>query len=158
MKQALGRGAFPAMERKDIYMMTGLVDKIANKVEKASDVVVYQRPDVPEDYKETLREIFETIVKTFRLFQEAVRLFGPCETLQAFGSLATIRQKIAAISIMESEIDDKECAIMRAIFRSELPLARKIQLERFVQWITEISDVIEDTAHRLDLLVIRERI
>ena len=59
---------------------------------------------------------------------------------------------------MESEIDDKECAIMRTIFRSELPFARKIQLERFVRQITEISDVIEDASNRLDVLVIRERI
>ena len=151
-------GAFPAIERKDIYMMTGVVDKIANKVEKASDVVAYQSPDVPEDYKQTLHEIVETIVKMFRLFQEAVRLFAPCEILQAFDNLATIREKITAIGIMESEIDDKECAIMRTIFRSGLPLIHKIQLERFVQWITEISDVIEDAADRLDVLVIRERI
>ncbi|MCK4425522.1 MAG: DUF47 family protein, partial [Deltaproteobacteria bacterium] len=127
-------------------------------VEKASDVVAYESPDVPEDYKQTLHEIVETIVKMFRLFQEAVRLFAPCETLQAFDNLATIRQKIAAIGIMESEIDDKECAMMRTIYRSGLPLARKIQLERFVQWITEISDVIEDASDRLDVLVIRERI
>ena len=59
---------------------------------------------------------------------------------------------------MESEIDDKECAIMRTIFRSELPFARKIQLERFVRQITEISDVIKNAAHRLDILVTRERI
>jgi len=151
-------GAFPAIERKDIYMMTGVVDKIANKVKKASDLVAYQSPDVPEDYKQTLHEIVETIVKMFRIFREAVRLFAPFETLHAFDNLATIREKIAAIGIMESEIDEKECAIMRTIYHSGLPLIHKIHLERFVRQITEISDVIEDAAHRLDILVIRERV
>ena len=151
-------GAFLSMERKDIYMMARFVDKIANKVGTASDVVVYQGLDVPEDCKETLHEIFETIAKMFCIFQEAVRLFSPSETLQASDNLATIREKVTAIGVMESEIDDKEYTMMRTIFRSELPLAHKIHLERFVRQITEVSDVIGDAAGRLDVLVISERI
>jgi len=151
-------GAFLPMEREDIYMTSEFVDKIANKVEKASDVVAYQGPDVPEDCKQTLHEIVETIAKMFRIFQEAVRLFVPSEVLQASENLAAIRDKITAIGVMESEIDDKECVMMRTIFHSELPLANKIQLERFVRRVTEISDVIEDAADSLYVLVIRERI
>ena len=40
-------GAFLPIDRKDIFMMTESVDKIPNKAESASDVVVYQRPEVP---------------------------------------------------------------------------------------------------------------
>jgi uncharacterized protein Yka (UPF0111/DUF47 family) len=87
-----------------------------------------------------------------------VGLFAPFETLHGADNLATIREKITAIGIMESEIDDKECAIMRTIYHSGLPLIHKIHLERFVRQITEISDVIEDASDRLDVLVIRMRI
>ena len=39
-------GAFLPIERKDIYMLTEFIDKIANRCESASDVVVYQTPEV----------------------------------------------------------------------------------------------------------------
>ena len=151
-------GAFLPIERKDIFMMAEFVDKIANNAETASDVVVYQSPEVPEDYKKILHEMIETMAEMFRVFLDAVRLFGPYDPLNTHDVLAAIREKIRAIGVMESEIDKKEEALMRTIFRSELPLANKIQLERFVRRVTEISDVIEDAADRLYVLVIRERI
>jgi len=155
---SLYSGAFLPMERKDVYMMTESIDKIANKAETASDVVVYQCPEVPNDYKGDLHDIVETIAGMFKTFREAALKFTPDDSLQTEGNLAAIREKITTIGVMESEVDKKEEALLRTIFRSELPLANKIQLERFVRHITAISDVIEDAADRLYVLVIRERI
>lgn len=151
-------GAFLPIERKDVYMMTESVDKIANKAETASDAVVYQRPEISDDYKKALHEIIETMCEMFRVFQEAAVLFGRGEALQTAEDLAIIREKITAIGVMESQIDKQEEALMRTLFRSELPLANKVQLERFMRRITEISDVIEDAADRLYILIIRDRI
>jgi len=151
-------GAFLPIERKDIYMMTEFVDKIANKAETAADVVVYQSPEVPEDYVKTLREIIETIMEMFSIFQDAVRLFAPYDALQVHDVLAAIKEKIRTIGVMESEIDRKEEALLMTIFHSDLPLANKIQMDRFLRRVTEISDVIEDAGDRLYVLVIRERI
>ncbi|OEU52210.1 MAG: hypothetical protein BA872_05360 [Desulfobacterales bacterium C00003060] len=151
-------GAFLPIERKDVYMMTESIDKIANKAETASDVVVYQRPEVGEDYEKTLREIVETMMEMFRIFQVAAALFGPDDALQEHDKLAIIREKMNLVGVMESEIDKKEEALMKTIFHSALPLANKIQLERFLRRVTDISDVIEDAADRLYILVIRERI
>lgn len=151
-------GAFLPIARKDIYILTEYVDEIANKAEAASDMIVSQRPNVPDDYKKVLQEIVEITSKMFGVFQEAVALFEPYETLQADDSLAAIREKITSIGVMESEVDNLEETLMRTIFQSDLPLANKIQLERFLRRITHISDVIEDAAERLYVLVIRERI
>ncbi len=151
-------GAFLPIARKDIYMLTEYVDEIANKAEAASDMIVSQRPNVPDDYKKVLQEIVEITSKMFGVFQEAVAHFEPYETLQADDSLAAIKEKITSIGVMESEVDNLEETLMRTIFQSDLPLANKIQLERFLRRITHISDVIEDAAERLYVLVIRERI
>ena len=59
---------------------------------------------------------------------------------------------------MESEIDQEEEALLRTIFHSDLALAHQLQLESFLRRITEISDVIEDAADRLYILVISEKI
>jgi predicted phosphate transport protein (TIGR00153 family) len=151
-------GAFLPIERKDIYMLSEFVDKIANKAETASDVVVFQRPDVPESYKEGFRKILKTIDKMFRFLQEAVRLFAPDEILDSHETLPEIREHISAIGVMESEVDKEEEALMRTIFSSELTLSQKIQLERFLRRVAEVSDVIEDAADRLHILVIGEKI
>jgi predicted phosphate transport protein (TIGR00153 family) len=151
-------GAFLPMERKDVYMMTEAIDKIANKAETASDVVVYQCPEVPNDYKGDLYDVVETMGNMFQTLREAALKYTPDDSLQTESNLAAIREKISKIGVMESEVDKKEEALLRAIFRSELPLANKIQLERFVRRVTAISDVIEDAADRLYVLVIRERI
>lgn len=151
-------GAFLPIERKDVYMMTEFVDKIANTAEAASDVLVFQQLRLPEEYKDGLLDIVETVAKMLRILREAVRLFALKETLQADDNLAPIREKITTIGVMESEIDKHEEALMRSIFGSELPLANKLQLEIFLRRITDISDVIEDASDRLYILVIRERI
>jgi len=59
---------------------------------------------------------------------------------------------------MESEIDQKEEALIRDIFSSDLPLAQKMQLETFLRRTTSISDEIEDAADRLNVLLIGEKI
>lgn len=151
-------GAFLPIERKDIYILSEYVDKIANKAETASDVVVYQHPDVPDAYKEAFRKIIKTLDKMFRFLQEAVRLFSLEETLESHEILTEIREHISAVGVMESEIDREEEALMRAIFSSELPLSQKMQIERFLRRIAEVSDVIEDAADRLHILVIGENI
>jgi predicted phosphate transport protein (TIGR00153 family) len=151
-------GAFLPIERKDIYILSEYVDKIANKAETASDIVVYQNPDVPNAYKEAFRKIIKTLDKMFRFLQEAVRLFSLEETLESHEILTEIREHISAVGVMESEIDREEEALMRAIFSSELPLSQKMQIERFLRRIAEVSDVIEDAADRLHILVIGENI
>jgi len=151
-------GAFLPIERKDIYMMTDCVDEIANKAETASDIVVYQSPEVPEAYVKTLREIVEIIMEMFHTFQEAVKFYEPYDALQSHDVLATIKEKINFIGVMESKIDKMEEALLITIFHSDLPLANKIQMESFLRRIAKISDVIEDAADRLYILVIRERI
>lgn len=151
-------GAFLPIERKDIYMMTDCVDEIANKAETACDVVVYQSPEVPEAYVKTLREIVKIIIEMFCVFQDAVKLYEPYDALQVHDVLAAIKEKINSIGVMESEIDKKEEALLITIFHSDLPLANKIQMESFLRRVAEISDVIEDAADRLYVLVIRERI
>jgi predicted phosphate transport protein (TIGR00153 family) len=158
IRDCLYSGAFLPIARKDVYMLTEFVDKIANKAEAVSDVLVYQSPEVPDHYKNPLRVIMETISEMFAIFKEGVALLVPYDSLRVEDKLATIRERIATIGIMESEVDEQEEALMRALFHSDLPLSNKMQLESFLRRITDISDVMEDAADRLYVLVIRERI
>jgi predicted phosphate transport protein (TIGR00153 family) len=151
-------GAFLPIERKDIYILSEAIDKIANKAETASDLVVFQTPEIPELYKDHFQKIADIIEKMFRFFEESIILFAFDDTLGSAKDLATIRENISSIGILESEIDKEEEFLLRNIFQSDLTLSHKLQMEGFVRRVTDISDVIEDAADRLYILVISEKI
>jgi len=151
-------GAFLPLARKDVYMLSEAVDEIANTAEKASDTVVFQRPEVPTHYMGGFFEIIETTITMYKSFREAVGKFMPDETFHDYGHLPFIREKISSVIDMESEIDQKEEALIRDIFSSDLALAQKMQLELFLRRMTSISDQIEDAADRLNVLLIGEKI
>ena len=88
-----------------------------------------------------------------RVFDETVKPDAEVELSNAVRLTSRARRGTVGVSAMT----DYE-ALMRAIFLSDLPLANKIQLEAFLRRVTGISDVIEDAADRLYILVIRERI
>ena len=151
-------GAFLPIERKDIYILSEAIDKIANKAETASDVVVFQGPSLLDAHKKSLRSIVEIIEKMFRYLEEAIGLFSFDATWDSAEDLTTIRENIAQVGILESQIDKDEEVLLRTLFQSDLDMAHKIQLEGFFRRITDISDVIEDAADRLYVLVISEKI
>jgi uncharacterized protein Yka (UPF0111/DUF47 family) len=63
-----------------------------------------------------------------------------------------IRERLTTVGITESTIDDVEWKLTRQIFTSSLSLANKIHLNQFIETLTEISDQIEDTGDRLEIL------
>jgi len=155
---SLFSGAFLPLARKDIYMLSEAIDEIANTAERASDTVVFQRPQVPSPYIEAFFEIIEDTIAMYRCLREAVGRFMPDETFHDYDHLPFIREKISLVIDMESKIDHKEEKILREIFASDLSLAQKIQLEALLRRITSISDEIEDAADRLNVLLIGEKI
>ncbi len=155
---SLFSGAFLPLVRKDIYILSESIDEIANSAEKASDMVVFQRPEVPPEYADRILDIVGATMEMFRNFREAIARFLPGEDLGETSEYQFIHEAISDLIDMESTIDKKEEMLMRDIFRSEMPLAQKIQLERCVQRITAISDKIEDAADRLNVLIISEKL
>ena len=155
---SLFSGAFLPLARKDIYMLSEAIDEIANTAERASDTLVFQRPEVPSHYMESFFEIIEDTMAMYQGLCEAIGRYMPDETFHDYDHLPFIREKISSVIDMESEIDHKEEKILREIFSSPLPLAQKMQLEALLRRIASISDEIEDAADRLNVLLIGEKI
>ena len=151
-------GAFLPLARKDIYMLSQAIDEIANSAERASDTIVFQQPEIPSSYLDGFINIVKETYEMFISFQEAVSKFMPDEFFHDYNHVNFIREKIYTIIEMESEIDHKEESLIREIYASDLPLARKNQLETLLRRITSISDEIEDAADNLNILLIGEKI
>jgi uncharacterized protein Yka (UPF0111/DUF47 family) len=59
---------------------------------------------------------------------------------------------------MEQESDETYNTIKKAIFKSDLPLANKLQLDSFINRITEIADIAEDCADELLIFTLKRDI
>lgn len=152
----LHQGAFLPILRKDIFKLAYAVDKVANAGESFCDFCLSQRPDIPLNFHEAFLDITHANIEMFPLLREAVEIIK----LGSFGWAgeggSSFPELIKKISIEESSIDDLEWKLTRDIFRSDLPLANKMHLHEFLNHITIISDLIEDVADRISLMITRE--
>ncbi|MDR7554239.1 MAG: DUF47 family protein [Armatimonadota bacterium] len=144
----LYRGAFLPVARPDIHDFAERVDMIADAAEVTCDFLLGQRPEIPAEYAESLREIVRLTRETFAALHEAVTLY------LTGGDQGAIRERLKQVGITESTIDDHEWKLTRQIFTSTLPLAARMHVKAFLEALTEISDDVEDAGDRLEILLI----
>ncbi|MDR7420740.1 MAG: DUF47 family protein [Armatimonadota bacterium] len=142
----LYRGAFLPIFRADIHEFVEQMDRIADRAEEATDFLLGQRPEVPVEFHEMLRLIPQHTQEAFVALHDAVTTFF------STGDERVIRDRLKIVGVTESTIDDVEWKLTRQIFTAELPLVGKVHVKQFLTSLTEISDQIEDTGDRLELL------
>ena len=152
----LQKGAFIPLIRKDILQAISAVDKVGNAAESTCDFCLSQRPDIPRIFRSAFEDITHANVEMFPNLKAAIDILE----LGTFG-MATDKDTdfydiVRNISVEESNIDDLEWKLTREIFSSDLPLANKIHLHALLNHITRISDLIEDVADRIQIMITRE--
>ena len=142
----LYRGAFLPIFRSDIHDFVERMDMIADAAETTCDFLLGQRPEIAGEYADSLKQILALTQGAYAALRDAVMTFF------SSGDEKTIRERLTTVGITESEIDAIEWTLTRQIFTSSLALANKIHLNQFIETLTEISDQIEDTGDRLEIL------
>jgi predicted phosphate transport protein (TIGR00153 family) len=142
----LYRGAFLPIFRSDIHGFVERMDMVADAAETTCDFLLGQRPELGAELAEPLRQIAERTQTAFAALHEAVTTFF------SSGDERVLRDRLRIVGVTESEIDDIEWKLTRQIFTSGATLADKIHLKQFLETLTEISDQIEDTGDRLEIL------
>ncbi len=152
----LQQGAFMPLIRKEIFQVISGVDKVANAAESTCDFCLSQRPDIHQKFRGAFEDIVRANVEMFSDLKAAVDILK-LGTFGMAGDMDTNFYTIAEkISKSESNIDDLEWKLTRDIFSSELPLANKMHLHELLNHICRISDLIEDVADRIQLMITRE--
>jgi hypothetical protein len=142
----LYRGAFLPIFRSDIHDFIEHMDMVADAAETTCDFLLGQRPEIPGQFAELLKQILRHTQDAYTALHEAVTSFFSAAEEHL------IRERLTTVGITESTIDDIEWKLTRQIFTSDLSLAGKIHLNQFIETLTEISDQIEDTGDRLEIL------
>jgi len=152
----LQQGAFMPLIRKDVFQVISAVDKVANAAESTCDFCLSQRPHIYEEFRGAFEDIVRANVDMFPDLNAAVEILK-LGTFGVAGDTDTNFYDIAQkISVSESNVDELEWKLTRDIFSSDLPLANKMHLHELLNHISKISDLIEDVADRIQIMITRE--
>ncbi len=139
-------GALLPASRRDLLEVIEQVDRLANAAESILDYLLFQKPDIPAELAEILLEI---VHKTGEIFE---RVESMIEHL--FSDLSQLHADTQAIEKIEGEIDQRERAVIKRLFKMDLDLAKKIQLHGLVERLVEISDRAEDLSDHIDIIAV----
>lgn len=143
-------GPFLPSTRSDLISIATSCDKIANKCEDVAKLMVYQRFFFPAACNAPINEIVEITKKQFELLKSAVsQLFGK------FNTLVKNHAILDDIRGLESQVDSVEEQVYQQIFdMDELALSQKLQAVNFLDIICDISDIIENVADQIQIMLI----
>lgn len=147
-------GAFLPNLRQDIHVLVDELDKIADRAEACCDMILGQRPEIPEEFEKDFLEVARESWASYAPLKDAIQnLFSEKRV-----DIGFIREKIKEVGIKESDVDNLEWKLTRRIFTSDRPLAHKLHLRHWLEEITGISDRAEDASDWVNSLIFRTRI
>ncbi|MBQ6929243.1 MAG: DUF47 family protein [Oscillospiraceae bacterium] len=152
MIDSLSDGAYLPSTREDIISIGTSCDKIANKCEYVAKTIVFQRFDFPEEFSQDIVDILSITKQQFEILEDAIgMLFQKMSALQKDTS---ILDKIRAL---ETDVDHIEDKINTQIFQMNLALAEKMQVSHIVEHLCDLSDIIEDIADKIQIMLIARK-
>ncbi len=140
-------GAFLPINRGDYIMLAEFIDRIANQAETTANLIVLTRPEIPEFLNNDLIELLDRGIASFDAFKAALVAMDL--------DIDQVKDAIIRVTAFETEADKIEWETIKKLFKSDLDLCRKLHIRELVEDIAVISDLSEDAAERLGVMVVK---
>ena len=131
----------------------GLLENTDNIIDTAKASLMQfsvERPDIPDEFDEGYRKLAEASYQAADAVVVSTRAF--------FRDVDAVKDTLFKVHHYEKEADGISDTLKRAIFASDLELARKIQLRYFALNVEKVSDEAEQVADRLAISAIKRNI
>ena len=152
MIDSLSEGAYLPSTREDLIAIATSCDNIANKCESIADLVVIFKFVFPPEFAKDCEAIFDITKKQFALLENSISmLFSKLNVLQKDASI------LDEIRSLESEIDKIEFKVDEEIFNGDLDPLAKMQFFDIVKYLCDVSDIIEDIADKIQIMLIARK-
>ena len=152
MIDSLVGGTYLPSTREEIIDIATNCDRIANKCEGFAKMVVVQKFNFPADYQEPLLEVVALIHSQVKLLEESIsRLFSD------FGALLKDHSILDDIRRLESKVDVIEDSLYAKTYALDMGLAERMQIARFVDGVCNISDIIENLADKIQIMLVTRK-
>lgn len=133
--------------RGDVLRLLHELDRVLNVEKHSFKVLVIERPEIPDEMKNDLRELTKVVANSVEQVVLASRAY--------FRDISALQDHAHKTRFYESEADHVMDRLKERIYRSDLPLARKMQLRDAAAAIDSIADQAEDVADSLAIYAIK---
>lgn len=152
MIDSLVGGTYLPSTREEIIDIATNCDRIANKCEGFAKMVVIQKFKFPADFQDDLLEVIAIIHSQMKLLEESIsRLFAD------FGGLLKDHSILDDIRNLESKVDVIEEKLYEKAYALDLGLAERMQIARFIDGACTISDIIENLADKIQIVLVTRK-
>lgn len=152
MIDSLADTAYLPSTRQEIISIATDCDRIANKCEHFAQMSIFHKFRFPAEWNEDVNKILSITNEQFDVLQESISTL-----FSNFGALAKDHQILDDIRAHESAIDRIEHKLYDSISEMEISLAEKLQLFQFVEWLADLSDIIENIADKIQIMLITRK-
>ncbi|MBO5222374.1 MAG: DUF47 family protein [Clostridia bacterium] len=135
--------------RKNLISLAQATDSIANKCQSIVRKVYLEKIMLPEDVRSDLLQIIATTEDQVRLLYKAID-----KLLNDYAGLDKDRKVLYDIRDEESRVDKIEAMLHERMFAADLPLFEKVYYWDVVEKVCNISDLIENIADQIQVMLI----
>lgn len=152
MIDSLGGAMFLPSTREELISIGTRCDKIANKCEDICYMVVLQNFTFPEEYNTDIVEILSITHQQFDLLEQCISML-----FSRMGDLMKNHSILDNIRECESQIDVFERKLLEKTYRRDMELAEQMLLSSFVEDLCDISDIIENIADKIQIMLVTRK-
>jgi len=151
---AFMEGTLLPSTRKELMNITASMDKVANKCQDVSCQMLYQNVSIPAPYRQYLLDITRITKEQYLAMKKALKvLFDDYDQLIKDPAL------LGVIKRKEGDVDRLEDAATIAIFSDPaLDLAQRHYVRHFLARLGDISDLLEDIADQIQIIVVLRKV
>ena len=136
--------------RGDVLGLLETLDGVHGLMEGGLYALSIEKPLIPEQFAPLFQDLAEACVHSVEHLVLASRAF--------FTNIDGVSDHLQKVMYYEKEADKFGTILKRAIFDSDLDLARKMHLKSFAEFIDDVADGAEDVADRLGIYAIKRAI
>ncbi len=154
----LPTGLFLPVGRTDVLELLSVQDRIANKAQDISGLIVSRRMHIPEALSTLLIPFLQCSLNAAKQACKAINELDQLLESGFRGSEVTVvEEMIVTLDEIEHDSDDKLAEIRHRIFDIEetLPALEVMFLYKLVQWIGDLADHAQTVGGRLQILIAR---
>lgn len=152
MIDSLGSTMFLPSTREDLISIATSCDKIANKCEDICYMVVLQNFRFPVDYNEDVMEILNLTHKQFALLEKSISLL-----FARIGDLMKDQSILDEIRDYESAVDEFERKLLEKTYSRGMDLAQCMQLTTFIEDLCDLTDITENIADKIQIMLVTRK-
>ena len=134
----------------NILQLVENIDRVINLFDEVAHKFYIEQPDIPEIYHDQLRNLVRQVADCAENMAIASRAF--------FRDLVTLRDYSQKVFLLENQSDKTSAKLRKALFDSDLELARKNQISVFIEEVADIADLAEDCIDALLIFAIKREI